>query len=323
MRVLVTGGAGYIGSHACKALAQAGHEPIAYDNLSLGHRWAVKWGPCVVGDLAEPTALEKALREHGVEAVMHFAGSSLVGESMRVPQQYFRNNVEGTRCLLEAMQNCGVGRIVFSSTCAVYGIPEAVPITEKNPLNPVNPYGETKLAVESMLRRLGDRGELRWMALRYFNAAGADPDGEIGEAHNPETHLIPLALTAAAPGDYVLRVFGTDYPTPDGTAIRDYVHVTDLADAHVLALRLLEKSAANDAVNLGVGQGASVKQVIAAVHAATGLGVRHAKSPRREGDPPVLVADAAKARDLLHWTPRRSALETIIADAWRWDCKQR
>jgi UDP-arabinose 4-epimerase len=322
MKVLVTGGAGYIGSHACKALAMAGDEPIVYDDLSLGHHGAVKWGPCIVADLANDAAIEKALREHRVEAVMHFAGSSCVGESMGIPAHYFRNNLSGTATLLEAMSHVGVDKIVFSSTCAIYGLPDGNrPIKETHPSNPVNPYGESKLTVEKMLRWLGDLKGLRWMALRYFNAAGADPEGEIGEAHHPETHLIPLVLRAAAPGGYRLNIFGTDYETPDGTAIRDYVHVSDIADAHVSALRMLETQTMADVVNLGTGAGASVRQVIAAVSRTIGLEVRCTESPRRGGDPPVLIADASKARHILRWVPQRSTLETIITDAWRWDQK--
>lgn len=318
MKVLVTGGAGYIGSHACKALAQAGYEPIAYDNLSVGHEWAVKWGPLVIGELADRNRLVAIIKEHKIEAVMHFAANAYVGESMQDPAKYFTNNIAASMFLLDAIVSTGVDRIVFSSSCVTYGVPTRIPIDETHPTVPVNPYGESKLTVEKALRWMGELKQLRWIALRYFNACGADPDGEIGEDHDPETHLIPLTLKAAAPGDFRLSVFGTDYPTPDGTAIRDYIHVTDLAHAHVLALRVLENQAVNTAINLGTGQGASVKQVIAAVEKVTGLKVRREEAPRRAGDPPELVADARKAKTALSWTPKRSTLETIVEDSWRW-----
>ena len=318
MKVLVTGGAGYVGSHTCKALARAGHEPVVYDNLSTGHRWAVKWGPCVVADIADPATLEAALRDHRIDAVIHFAGSCYVEESIRDPMKYFRNNVLGSEVLLESMMRCGVEKIIFSSSCAVYGVPDAVPIAEDHPTRPINPYGESKLVVEKMLRWLGETKGLRWIALRYFNAAGADADGEIGESHEPETHLIPLAIKAAAGGDYRLSIFGTDHPTPDGTAIRDYVHVSDLATAHLLALQSLDLNSANGAVNLGAGNGTSVREVIKLVEKITGAKVRYTDADRRTGDPPELVADIAKVQSFLNWTPPRSSLSAIVEDAWRW-----
>ena len=322
MKVLVTGGAGYIGSQTCKSLALAGHEPVVYDNLSEGYRWAVKWGPFEEGDIADQKRLESVMRNHRIEAVVHFAANAYVGESMQNPMKYFSNNVAGTVRLLDAMLNCGVGTIVFSSTCTVYGEPETMPIDEATPLKPVNPYGESKLMIEKQLGWLGKLKGLRWIALRYFNAAGADPAGEIGEAHDPETHLIPLVLRAAAPGDFSLQVFGSDYATPDGTAVRDYIHVQDLAAAHVLALRALQGAAVNDVFNLGTGKGASVREIIATVEKITGAKVRHQIGPRRAGDPQALVASPKKALEKLGWRASRSELEMIISDAWAWYCKQ-
>lgn len=321
MKVLVTGGAGYIGSHTCKALATAGHDPVVYDNLSMGHRWAVKWGPLEIGDIADREKVESVLRRHRVEAVIHFAASAYVGESMTDPMKYFLNNTVGTTLLLDAMLKCDVRNIVFSSTCATYGIPERTPIDERFPTQPVNPYGESKLTIERHLRWLGELEGLRWIALRYFNAAGADPEGDIGEVHDPETHLIPLALRAAMPGDFTLQVYGSDYPTPDGTAIRDYIHVSDLAVAHVQAQNALQGEAVNDVFNLGTGKGASVREVIATVKEVTQREVRYQLSPRRPGDPPVLVAQAEKARHRLGWVPVHSAIDMIIADAWAWQNK--
>ena len=316
--VLVTGGAGYIGSHTCKALAAAGYSPVALDNLVHGHRWAVRWGPFEQADLADREAIERVLRRHDIGAVIHFAAYAYVGESMADPGKYFRNNVAHTLNLLEAMRAVGVGRIVFSSTCATYGVPEAVPIAEGERQLPVNPYGESKLFIERALYWHGAAHGLRWTALRYFNAAGADPDGEIGEDHDPETHLIPLAIETALGRRRELQVLGTDYPTPDGTAVRDYVHVTDLADAHVRALRHLEGEGPSGALNLGTGCGHSVREVIAVVERVSGRKVNARNAPRRAGDPPVLVAAPGRARELLGWEPRWSSLETIVQTAHRW-----
>ena len=316
--VLVTGGAGYIGSHTCKALAAAGYSPVALDNLVHGHRWAVRWGPFEQADLADREAIERVLRRHDIGAVIHFAAYAYVGESMADPGKYFRNNVAHTLNLLEAMRAVGVGRIVFSSTCATYGMPEAVPIAEGERQLPVNPYGESKLFIERALYWHGAAHGLRWTALRYFNAAGADPDGEIGEDHDPETHLIPLAIETALGRRRELQVLGTDYPTPDGTAVRDYVHVTDLADAHVRALRHLEGEGPSGALNLGTGRGHSVREVIAMVERVSGRKVSARNAPRRAGDPPVLVAAPGRARELLGWEPRWSSLETIVQTAHRW-----
>lgn len=318
MRVAVTGGAGYIGSHAAKALAQAGHEPIVLDNLSTGHREAVRWGPLHEVDIRDRAALGAAFAAIRPVAVMHFAALAYVGDSMRNPLAYYETNVVGTLSLLAAMQAADCPLIVFSSSCATYGIPDRLPITEATPQRPTNPYGEAKLACERVLHWAGLAHDLRWMALRYFNAAGADPDGEIGEAHEPEPHLIPLALRAAAGTGAPLRVMGTDYPTPDGTAMRDYVHVSDLASAHVLALEYLAGGGASQAVNLGTGAPNSVLDVIRTVEAVTGRAVPYAMADRRPGDPPELWADASLARSLLGWDPRYPSIDQMIETAWAW-----
>lgn len=315
--VLVTGGAGFVGSHACKALASAGHLPVVLDNLVEGNRWAVKWGPLIEGDLQDVDLVRRTMREHHVTAVLHFAAHAYVGESMHSPRKYFHNNVVNSLALLGAAVECSVRAFVFSSTCATYGMPQTLPIDETHAQMPVNPYGESKLFVEKALRWYDQAYGLRGVALRYFNAAGADPDGDIGEAHHHETHLIPLALRAAL-ASAPLDVYGTDYPTPDGTAIRDYVHVSDLAAAHVLALDYLLGGGASSAFNLGTGQGASVYEIIDAVNSTTGRKVAVRRAARRPGDPPVLVASAERARTLLGWSPRFSDLATIVASAWSW-----
>jgi UDP-arabinose 4-epimerase len=320
--VLVTGGAGYIGSHACKALAQAGYVPVTYDNLSRGHRHAVRWGPFVEGDVGDSGAVALALKEHGVSAVMHFAAFAYVGESGTDPALYYRNNVVGTLALLDAMREAGVGNIVFSSTCATYGLPEVMPIAESTPQRPVNAYGETKLAIERVLHWYGQAYGLRWVALRYFNASGCDRGGEIGEEHDPETHLIPLVLRAALGTAPPVSIFGTDYPTQDGTAIRDYIHVEDLASAHVRAIDHLANGGANAAVNLATGRGYSVREIIAAVARAVGHDVPQRESPRRIGDPPALVADPSLAQTLLGWSAECSDLDTIIRTALAWEMRQ-
>ncbi|MSP48289.1 MAG: UDP-glucose 4-epimerase GalE [Alphaproteobacteria bacterium] len=316
--VLVTGGAGYIGSHACKALARAGFRPIAYDNLAYGHSQAVKWGPLVDGDIADGPRLRAVLSAERVVAVMHFAAFAYVGESMSDPARYFRNNTVATLTLLDAMRDVGVDRMVFSSTCATYGVPGEVPISESAPQRPVNPYGESKLMVERVLDWYDQAYETRSVSLRYFNAAGADLDGEIGEDHNPETHLIPLAIKAALGLGPALKIFGTDYPTADGTAIRDFIHVEDLAEAHVRALRHLLHGGATLKLNLGTGMGHTVREVVRAVERATGRPVPVIEAPRRAGDPPALVADAGQARVKLDWVPTRSDLDTIVTSALRW-----
>ena len=317
--ILVTGGAGYVGSHACKALAVAGYRPVVYDNLSRGHREAVCWGPLLEGDLHDRERLVAALREHQIGAVMHFAAFAYVGESVAEPAIYYRNNVGGTLALLSAMREAAVGTIVFSSTCAVYGIPDRLPIGETTVKVPLNPYGETKLAIERALHWYAGAYGLRFAALRYFNAAGADIDGEIGEEHEPETHLIPRVLRAALGTGDPVEVYGTDYPTADGTAIRDYIHVADLADAHVRALLYLSAGGDSGALNLGTGEGCSVRQVIAAVERIADRPVPFRETARRPGDPPELVADPALARARLGWQPRHSDLDTIIRTALAWE----
>lgn len=316
--ILVTGGAGYVGSHACKALSRAGFRPVVYDNLSTGHRWAVRWGPFEAGELADTAHLIRVMRRHDVQAVIHFAASSVVAESMQRPGLYYRNNVAGTLSLLEAMATAKIDSIVWSSTAAVYGEPETVPIPEDHPRRPINPYGETKKAVEQMLHWWQQAAAVNAMSLRYFNAAGADIEGEIGEAHAPETHLIPIAIEAAQGLRPALSLYGEDYPTPDGTALRDYVHVSDLADAHVRAVRHLLGGKPGMALNLGTGTGQSVRQVIGAVESVSGAPLPVRTAPRRPGDPPILVADPAKAFDILKWKPVLSDLKTIVESAWRW-----
>jgi UDP-glucose-4-epimerase GalE len=323
MRVLVTGGAGYIGSHTAKLLARNGHAPIVLDNLSQGHEWAVKWGPLERASLSDPERLAQVFAAHRIDAVVHFAANALVGESMTDPAKYFHNNTVGTLNLLDAMRHAGVDTIVFSSTCATYGDPIRVPIDESHPQAPVNPYGESKLMVEKMLRWYGDIYGLKWMALRYFNAAGADPEGEIGEDHDPESHLIPLVIGAAQGIRPPVRIFGTDYPTADGTAIRDYVHVMDLGDAHLRALDRLRNGTPSQAINLGTGRGHSVKEVVDTVARVSGRRVPAEESARRAGDPPELVAAPARAREVLGWTCQYADLETIVRHAWTWHEKHK
>lgn len=313
--ILVTGGAGYIGSHACKALAQDGFTPIAFDNLALGHRDAVRWGPLVEADISDEAAVAQAIRQHAVRAVIHFAAFAYVGESVEAPAKYYRNNVGGTLSLLDACRSEGIDMLVFSSSCATYGIPDVLPITEAAPQWPINPYGRTKLVVEQVLADYAHAYGSRHIALRYFNAAGADPDGEIGERHDPETHLIPLALMAAAGRTGALEVFGDDYDTPDGTCIRDYIHVTDLARAHVLALRHLLNGGDSLALNLGSGTGNSIHEVIGSVERVTGREVPHVIRPRRPGDPPVLYADPHLAKERLGFETELSDIDTIVGTA--------
>jgi UDP-glucose-4-epimerase GalE len=315
--VLVTGGAGYIGSPAAKALTQHGDRVVVYDNLAAGHRQAVRYGPLVEGDITDVASLRDALRRHSIFAVMHFAAFLDVGESVRQPARYYRNNVIGALSVLEAMVAESVGYFVFSSTCATYGEPKETPIPETHPQQPINSYGETKLAVERALPHYERAYGLRSIALRYFNAAGADPDGEIGEDHHPEIHLIPRAIEAAT-GGRGLQVFGDDYPTPDGTCLRDYIHVSDLAEAHVLALDALAAGGASAAYNLGTGEPRSVREVIDTVERVTGRKVPWTLAPRREGDPAALYAAAGKARAELRWTPRYPDLDSIVGTAWAW-----
>lgn len=317
--VIVTGGAGYVGSHACKALAAAGYLPVSYDNLSTGNRWAVRWGPLELGDIMDAGRLRAAFARWKPVGAMHFAALALVGDSVRDPGAYHRVNIGGLLNVLEACRDGGVDSVVFSSTCAIYGAPERLPIVEDMPKAPINPYGASKLAAEQMLPDFDAAHGLRYAALRYFNAAGADPDGEIGERRDVETHLIPLALDAALNFRPPLSILGDDYPTPDGTAVRDYIHVMDLADAHVAALARLRGGGGSIAVNLGSGRGWSVREVIETAAAVAGRPIPHAVGPRRPGDPPALVADPSAARALFGPAlSRRSDLAAIIADAWRW-----
>lgn len=318
MRILVTGGAGYIGSHTCKALFHNGFKPIVFDNLSTGHDWAVKWGELIRGDLLDKAAIKKTLLSHNIEAVVHFAASAYVGESMSNAKKYFENNVMGTFNLLCAMLDTGVKTIVFSSSCSTYGIPHTLPIPVTHPQHPISPYGDSKLMGERMIHWFGQIHGFSWIALRYFNAAGADHEGETGEVHDPETHLIPLVIDAAMGSRPPVQVFGTDYPTRDGTAVRDYIHVTDLSEAHVLALRyLLHQESRSLALNLGTGQGYSVKEVINEVRRVGGRPVPFEETARRDGDPAELVADPGDAHNLLGWSPRWN-FQGIIQTAWHW-----
>ncbi len=316
--VIVTGGAGYVGSHVCKALAAEGFVPVAVDNLERGHQWAVKWGPFEHGDIQDQARLEAVMKKYEPVAVMHFAAYAYAGESMDDPAPYYKNNVSGTLYLLAAMRRCSVDHIVFSSSCAVYGVPATTPIPEDHPQHPINPYGASKAAVERILCDFDAAYGIRSVFLRYFNAAGADPEGDLGEAHNPETHLIPLVLDVALGRRPNVAIYGADYDTSDGTCIRDFIHVCDLADAHLLALRRLLNTGVSECFNLGNGEGSSVKQVIDVAASVTKIGVPFAIMPRRLGDPPVLVADATRARKILRWRPRRPELRTQIADAWQW-----
>ena len=322
--VIVTGGAGYIGSHACKALAAAGYLPVSFDNLSTGNRWAVRWGPLVRGDILDAAQVHDLFKAHRPAGVLHFAALALVGESMQAPATYYRTNVIGAMNLLDACRIHDVGAFVFSSTCAIYGAPERTPIAEDAPTRPINPYGASKLMVERLLDDYEMAYGLRHMALRYFNAAGADPEGEIGEAREIETHLIPLALDAILGRRPPLEVFGSDYPTPDGTAVRDYIHVSDLAAAHVRALDLLLDGGPSRKLNLGTGHGYSVRQVLDAAARVAGRPVPHATAPRRPGDPPALVADPRAAFAVLGQDlTARSGLDSIVETAWAWQSRAR
>jgi UDP-glucose-4-epimerase GalE len=326
--ILLTGGAGYIGSHAAKCLSQQGFLPIVYDDLSRGHREAVKWGPLEIGGLADTDRLNEVFAKYAPKAVMHFAAFAYVGESTTQPALYYRNNVSGTLSLLEAMQVAKVDKLVFSSTCAVYGIPDAIPVVEENPRRPINPYGRSKNMIEQILEDYAVAYPLRSVCLRYFNAAGADADGEIGEVHDPEPHLLPLILDAAAGKIKHVTIFGNDYATPDGTCIRDYIHVTDLAEAHVLAVRHLlsadrgsahqRSSGESLCLNLGNETGYSVREVIDTAARITGKPIAFRMEPRRPGDPPILIGNAAKAKAILNWKPKHSSLESILSSAWAW-----
>lgn len=320
--VLVTGGAGYVGSHACKALYRAGYTPVSFDNLVYGHESAVNWGPLERGDILERAQLDRILDRYQPIAIMHFAAFAYVGESVTDPGKYYRNNVCGSLTLLEAARDHNIQHFVFSSSCATYGVPNQLPIREDTPQQPINPYGTSKLMVERMLDDFSAAHGMNHIALRYFNAAGADPDNEIGEDHDPETHLIPLVLDAASGRRHDVTIFGSDYDTADGTCVRDFIHVTDLADAHVLALERLIEGAGSQALNLGTGSGFSVRQVIDTVERITGLRVPVVNGSRRPGDPAALVSDPSKAREVLGWTPKFRELDAIIRTAWEWHKKR-
>jgi len=322
MNVLVTGGAGYIGSHTCKVLAQRGYNPVVLDNLSTGHKDFVKWGPLVQANIQDSESVASAIKEYRIDSVIHFAASAYVGESVQNPRKYFDNNVQGTLSLLGTCLDNGIKNFVFSSTCATYGIPQQMPIAETTAQNPINAYGYSKLVIERALREYSRAYGLRTLALRYFNAAGASPALEIGEQHDPETHLIPLVFRSMIDPTYTLKVFGSDYPTPDGTCIRDYIHVLDLADAHVLGLEKLKAGHLSDAaVNLGTSHGHSVNNVITCAERITQRKAKIEIAQRREGDPPELVANANLAKELLGWTAKQSSLENIIQTAWNWEKK--
>jgi len=319
--VLVTGGAGYIGSHTVKALLEAGYDVVVFDDLSRGHPEFIQGVPLVIGELSDERALSDVFTEWKFDAVLHFASESLVGESMRNPDKYFRRNVAGGISLLSSMVRAGVKKIVFSSSAAVYGDPESVPIPETAPLRPLSPYGESKVFFERALLWYDKAYGLRSVSLRYFNAAGADPSGRLGEEHDPETHLIPLVIRAALTGEPI-TVFGDDYPTPDGTCVRDYIHVSDLAEAHVLALKALSEGLETTALNLGTGAGFSVLEIIKAVEEVSGKKVPYLIGERRPGDPAILVAQCARAREVLGWSPSHSSLREIVETAWRWHSRE-
>jgi UDP-glucose-4-epimerase GalE len=320
--VLITGGAGYVGSHTCKAIAARGYLPVCLDNLMYGHARAVHWGPLVKGDIADSLVLDQIFSDYRPKAVIHFAAYAYVGESVEHPAKYYQNNVAGSISLLEAMRRHDCKNIIFSSSCSTYGMPLQIPIPENHPQLPINPYGRTKLMMEQIIRDYGSAYGIRYAILRYFNAAGADPEGQIGEDHDPETHLIPLLLqTVQGRRDYT-EIYGTDYDTPDGTAIRDYIHVADLAGAHLLALKCLVQSAQSFCLNLGTGKGNSVMEVIRAVQQVTGKSVSYRFVGRRPGDPPALVAKADQATSLLGWRPDFRDIQTTISTAWNWQQSQ-
>jgi UDP-arabinose 4-epimerase len=317
-KILVVGGAGYIGSHACKALSEAGMQPVVLDDLSTGHDWAVKWGKLERCDIRDPDALAGVFRAHQPDAVLHFAGKINVGESVTRPEIYYDTNVTGTLSLLDAMRRSECRTLVFSSSCAVYGTPERMPLDETHPYGPINPYGSSKLIAETMMADFAHAYGLAYVILRYFNAAGAAWEAGIGEDHQPETHLIPLVLDAAMGRRSAITIFGEDYPTPDGTCVRDYIHVADLAEAHIRALAYLQDGGVSDAFNLGNGAGYSVRQVIDSTARVTGREVPITMGARRDGDPAELISDSSRAASILGWTPARSHIETQIEDAWRW-----
>ena len=316
--VFVTGGAGYVGAHCCKAFAEVGWNVVTYDNLSRGWRDFVKWGPLIEGDILDEARLAEAMRDAKPDAVAHFAALTYVGESVEDPAKYYRQNSMGALAVLDAMRKADCDQIIFSSTAAIYGTPIKTPIDEEHPQNPINPYGWSKLFVEKILADYAAAYGMRYVALRYFNAAGADSDGDIGERHDPEHHVIPLAIRGAMTNDYTFKVFGRNFDTRDGTAIRDYVHVTDLAEAHLRALTYLLSGGASDAFNLGTGVGTTVLEIANAVERSSGRTLRRADAARRHGDPTALVATAEKAEMTLSWRPTRSGIDRIVGSAWRW-----
>lgn len=317
MNILVVGGAGYIGSHMVRSLIRSGHEVVVLDNLSTGFKQSVKSGELIIGDMADKPLVESVLGDHKIEAVMHFAAHALVGESVQHPEKYYRNNVVATLSLLDSMRRCDVKKIVFSSTCATYGIPETIPISELEKQKPVNPYGFTKLVCEQAMADYAHAYGLGYAALRYFNAAGASPDGDIGEDHDPESHLIPIVLQVALGQRDHITVFGNDWPTPDKTCVRDYIHVDDLGRAHMLALERIKEGQGIE-VNLGTGNGFSVREVIECCREVTGCDIKEVMGERRDGDPPRLVADARKAKEVLGWVPEYQTVKPIVETAWNW-----
>lgn len=320
--VLVTGGAGYIGAHVCKALAGRGFNPLSYDNLCSGNKSHVLWGPLEIGDVRDQERLDEVIELHRPEAIMHFAAHIQVGESVENPLKYYDNNVFGSFCLLNTARKRNIRQMVFSSTAAVYGIPDSDVISEDHPLRPVNPYGHTKLAMENMIRDYAAAYNINFAILRYFNAAGADIDGEIGSSYKVDTHIIPLLMSIASGDKKEINIFGTDYASPDGTAVRDYIHVQDLAEAHVLSLLHIRGHNTRLTLNIGTGEGHSVQDVVNMARSITRHPIPVRSSPRRNGDPPILVADAARARSLLNWKPVHSDLHTIISTAWKWQRKK-
>ncbi len=320
-KILIAGGAGYIGSHVVKMLNQRGYETLVIDNLSTGHREFLKWGDWIIGDIGDVELLDSVFQKYPIEAVMHFSAYSLVGESVNHPQKYYENNTAKTLSLLGSMLNYDIKKFIFSSTCATYGLPQTIPITEELPQNPINPYGMSKLMVEKILQDFTSAYDLRFVSLRYFNAAGADLDSEIGEWHESESHLIPLVLDAALGRREKIQIFGTKYPTPDGTCIRDYIHVNDLAGAHILALEYLLNGGESDSFNLGNGNGYSVREVIETAKRVTGRNIFYEEVDNRPGDPPILIGDSNKIRKQLNWNPEYAELDIIIESAWKWHKK--
>ncbi len=323
MKILITGGAGYIGSHVVKALGEKGYNLLIVDNLSNGHREAVLYGKLAIGDIGNKEFIKKVVSEFAPDVVMHFSAFIEVGISVKEPLSFYKNNVIGTLNLLEVLIENKIDKFIFSSTAAVYGIPEKIPIPEEHRINPINPYGKTKAVIEKALEDFSKAYNFKYVSLRYFNASGADPSGRIGESHNPETHLIPLVLQTAKGEREAIRIYGTDYPTEDGTCIRDYIHVNDLADAHILAMEYLVEGGESDIFNCGYGYGYSVREVIETAKKITGKNFKVIEDKRREGDPPILVADSKKLKEKLNWKPKFDDLETIIKTAWDWELNRR